>query len=64
MVARNDDARIFPMPTKREATVEDLYRFQGDGKAELVNGELVVMSPSGGRNEATLSATALDSWCT
>ena len=48
MVARNDDARICPMPTKREATVEDLYRFQGDGKAELVNGELVVMSPSGG----------------
>ncbi len=48
MVTRNDDAKIFHMPTKREATVDDLYRFQGDGKAELVDGELVVMSPGGG----------------
>lgn len=33
------------MPTKREATVDDLYRVRG--KAELVNGELVLMSPAG-----------------
>jgi Uma2 family endonuclease len=32
-------------PLGREATVEDLY--QAEGKAELVNGELVLMSPSG-----------------
>jgi hypothetical protein len=30
----------------REATVEDLYRV--DGKAELVGGELILMSPTGG----------------
>jgi Uma2 family endonuclease len=35
------------MPTKREATVEDLYNVPENGKAELVNGELVLMSPAG-----------------
>lgn len=34
------------MSTKTEATIEDLYKV--DGKAELVNGELVHMSPTGG----------------
>ncbi|PYQ20168.1 MAG: Uma2 family endonuclease [Acidobacteria bacterium] len=29
------------------ATVDDLYRVPEDGKAELVNGELVLMSPTG-----------------
>jgi Uma2 family endonuclease len=33
------------MATKRQATVEDLYGVEG--KAELVNGELVVMEPVG-----------------
>jgi hypothetical protein len=33
------------MTTKVEATVEDLY--QVPGKAEIVNGELVLMSPTG-----------------
>src|SRR5215218_2145203 len=36
------------MSTKTEATVEDLYRVPEDGKAEIVNGELVLMSPTGG----------------
>ena len=36
------------MTTTARATVEDLYRVPGHGKAELVNGELVLMSPSGG----------------
>src|SRR2546430_907198 len=31
---------------RREATVEDLYR--GPDKAEIVNGELVIMTPAGG----------------
>ncbi|HEX8069904.1 MAG TPA: Uma2 family endonuclease [Pyrinomonadaceae bacterium] len=35
------------MSTKTEATIEDLY--QVEGKAELVNGEIVHMSPTGGR---------------
>jgi Uma2 family endonuclease len=35
------------MSTKTEATIEDLYKV--DGKAELVNGEIVLMSPTGGR---------------
>jgi Uma2 family endonuclease len=36
------------MSTKTEATIEDLYRVPGNGKAEIVNGELVLMSPTGG----------------
>ncbi|HEX8634305.1 MAG TPA: Uma2 family endonuclease [Pyrinomonadaceae bacterium] len=34
------------MSTKTEATIEDLY--QVEGKAELVNGEIIHMSPTGG----------------
>ena len=36
------------MTTKTEATVDDLYRVPENGKAEIVNGELVLMSPTGG----------------
>ncbi len=36
------------MSTKQRASVEDLYHVPEDGKAELVNGELVPMSPTGG----------------
>ena len=35
------------MAAKTKATVEDLYHVPGDGKAEIVNGELVLMSPTG-----------------
>ena len=35
------------MSTRTEATIEDLYHVEEDGKAEIVNGELVLMSPSG-----------------
>lgn len=41
-----DDGRICDMAVKREATAEDLYRVEG--KAELVDGELRVMTPAGG----------------
>ena len=34
------------MSTKVEATIEDLYKVEG--KAELVNGEILEMSPTGG----------------
>jgi Uma2 family endonuclease len=33
--------------TKTQATIEDLYRVPEHGKAELVNGELKLMSPTG-----------------
>ena len=33
---------------KTEATIADLYRVPDNGKAELVNGELIPMSPTGG----------------
>ena len=36
------------MTTKTEATVDDLYHVPENGKAEIVNGELVLMSPTGG----------------
>jgi Uma2 family endonuclease len=36
------------MSTKIEATIDDLYHVTEDGKAEIVNGELVLMSPTGG----------------
>jgi len=35
------------MTTKRRATIEDLYHVPENGKAELVNGELVIMEPTG-----------------
>lgn len=35
------------MSTKTEATIEDLYHVPEDGKAEIVNGELNLMSPTG-----------------
>lgn len=36
------------MSTKANATIEELYRVPADGKAELVNGEIIRMSPTGG----------------
>lgn len=36
------------MSTQTEATIDDLYRVPENGKAEIVNGELVLMSPTGG----------------
>lgn len=36
------------MSTKIQATIEDLYRVPEDAKAEIVNGELRLMSPTGG----------------
>ena len=36
------------MSTRTEATVEDLYSVPENGKAELVNGEIVEMPPTGG----------------
>jgi Uma2 family endonuclease len=35
------------MKARAEATIEDLYHVPDNGKAELVNGELVLMSPTG-----------------
>jgi Uma2 family endonuclease len=35
------------MRTKPEATIEDLYQVPEKGKAEIVDGELVLMSPTG-----------------
>lgn len=36
------------MAVKTPATIADLYRVPGNGKAELANGELIPMSPTGG----------------
>ena len=36
------------MSPRTRATVEDLYRVHETGKAELVNGEIVLMAPTGG----------------
>jgi Uma2 family endonuclease len=35
------------MSTKTEATIKDLYHVPEDRKAEIVNGEVVLMSPTG-----------------
>jgi Uma2 family endonuclease len=35
------------MSTKANATIEDLYRVPDNRKAEIVNGEVVLMSPTG-----------------
>ena len=44
-VSRRDDGRICDVGSKREATVDDLYHVAG--KAEIVHGELALMSPAG-----------------
>lgn len=36
------------MSTSARATVEELYHVPEHGKAEIVNGEIVLMSPTGG----------------
>jgi Uma2 family endonuclease len=36
------------MATRADATLAELYRVPDKGKAELVNGDLVLMSPTGG----------------
>jgi Uma2 family endonuclease len=36
------------MSTKTHATIDDLYHIPDNAKAELVNGEIVLMSPTGG----------------
>jgi len=36
------------MSAKTEAIIDDLYRVPENGKAEIVNGELLLMSPTGG----------------
>jgi Uma2 family endonuclease len=48
------------MITRPKATVEDLYRVPENGKAEIVNGELVLIAPTGflpGRAAATIYAS-------
>jgi Uma2 family endonuclease len=45
------------MSTKTEATIEDLYRVEG--KAELINGEIVHRSPTGGRPSFAARAIVL-----
>ncbi len=35
------------MATRPKATVKDLYHLPEDGKAEIVNGELISMAPTG-----------------
>src|SRR5712692_2363330 len=36
------------MTTKVRATIQDLYHVPDHGKVEIVNGELILMSPTGG----------------
>lgn len=39
---------LLPEETKIKATFDDLYHVPENGKAEIVNGELVMISPTGG----------------
>jgi Uma2 family endonuclease len=50
------------MIAKPKATIEDLYNVPENGKAEIVNGELVLMSPTGARpgRAASKIAASLD----
>ena len=45
MPAKSYNTHRTPMSTKVEATIEDLYKVEG--KAELVNGEIVEMPLTG-----------------
>src|SRR2546428_2502514 len=54
--------RGLSMSAKVEATIDDLYHVNDDGKAEIVNGELVLMSPTGelpGRAALEIAASLL-----
>ena len=45
------------MATRPKATIKDLYHLPEDGKAEIVNGELISRTPTGflpGRTAGTL----------
>lgn len=44
-----DDVRILSM-AQHSATIDDLRRVPENGKAEIVGGELVLMTPAGGRH--------------
>ena len=51
------------METKDGVTIEDLYNMPDNGKAEILNGELVLMTPTGGkpgRAGGIIYATLLD----
>jgi Uma2 family endonuclease len=37
------------METKDHVTTEDLYNMSDNGKAEILNGELVLITPTGGK---------------
>jgi Uma2 family endonuclease len=37
------------MSTRTRATIEDLYNVPGNGKAEIINGEVVRIMPTGGK---------------
>src|ERR1700730_677234 len=42
-------ARGLAMSTRTRATIEDLYNIPGNGKAEIINGEVVRIMPTGGK---------------
>src|SRR5207253_7936738 len=48
------------MTTKAQATIEDLYRVPG--KAEIVNGEVVLMSPTGDDPSYASGAVFVSLW--
>jgi Uma2 family endonuclease len=50
------------MTTKAEATIEDLYRAPDDSKAEIVGGELVLMSPTGNDPSYAAGAVLVNLW--
>lgn len=63
-IGHEDDGRIFDMAGSRGATVDDLYHVEG--KAELVNGELVLMAAAGyrhGRVALRIAASLLEYEC-
>ncbi len=50
------------MSIRTEATIDDLYRVPENGKAELVNGELVLPPPE--EYPAALPAEFIEVWMT
>jgi Uma2 family endonuclease len=47
-MAASGEVRWNPMSPRTRATIDDLYRVPENGKAELVDGEIVLMPPTGG----------------
>ena len=54
--------RKIVMATKPEVTLTDLYRVVENGKAEIVNGEIILMSPIGAWSSGNITDQLIEEY--